>query len=176
MIGDAVAEARHATAKSLGLRSGAGAHVPRQQHPRRRPGDPVLRRDRARLRPAPPEPDGITLNQWAARELNAKPGDQVTLDYYVWKSDGRLHTDTAQFRLAQIVPHRRRGGRPRLRARLSRASRNPTACTIGIRRFRSISSASGRSTSSTGSNIAPRRRLSSRWRAASSFGGRASAG
>jgi putative ABC transport system permease protein len=48
--------------------------------------------------------DGITLNQWAAHDLNAKPGDTVTLDYYVWKSDGRLHTDSAQFPLARIVP------------------------------------------------------------------------
>src|ERR1022692_560255 len=54
--------------------------------------------------PAPAEPTGITLNQWAAHDLNAKPGDAVTLDYYVWKSDGRLHTESAQFRLAQIVP------------------------------------------------------------------------
>ena len=54
--------------------------------------------------PAPAAPDGITLNAWAARDLQAKPGDSVTLEYYVWKSDGRLHTETAQFRLAQIVP------------------------------------------------------------------------
>src|SRR5581483_10530915 len=54
--------------------------------------------------PAPAEPDGITLNQWAAHELNAKAGDSVTLSYFVWKSDGRLHTDTAQFRLSKIVP------------------------------------------------------------------------
>ena len=54
--------------------------------------------------PAPSAEDGITLNQWAARDLNAKPGDPVTLDYYVWKSDGRLHTASAQFHVAQIVP------------------------------------------------------------------------
>ncbi len=48
--------------------------------------------------------DGITLSQWAARDLAAKPGDAVTLDYYVWQSDGRLHTESAQFRLSQIVP------------------------------------------------------------------------
>jgi hypothetical protein len=48
--------------------------------------------------------DGITLNQWAAHDLHAKLGDTVTLDYYVWKSDGRLHTESAQFRLARIVP------------------------------------------------------------------------
>src|SRR2546427_6625495 len=54
--------------------------------------------------PAPAEAGGITLNQWAAQELRAKPGDAVSLDYYVWKSDGRLHTDSAQFRLAEVVP------------------------------------------------------------------------
>jgi ABC-type lipoprotein release transport system permease subunit len=48
--------------------------------------------------------DGITLNQWAAHDLHAKPGDAVSLDYYVWKSDGRMHTESAQFPLAQNVP------------------------------------------------------------------------
>ena len=51
--------------------------------------------------PAPPEDDEITLNEWAARDLAAKPGDAVTLDFYVWKSDGRLDTATAQFRVGQ---------------------------------------------------------------------------
>src|SRR5262249_13414885 len=54
--------------------------------------------------PAPVEADEITLNQWADRELPAKLGDTVSLEYYVWKSDGRLHTESAQFRLAQVVP------------------------------------------------------------------------
>ena len=53
---------------------------------------------------APGAEDGITLNEWAARDLNAKPGDAVWLDYYVWQSDGRLHTESAQFRLAHVVP------------------------------------------------------------------------
>jgi ABC-type antimicrobial peptide transport system permease subunit len=54
--------------------------------------------------PAPAADDGITLNEWAARELRAKPGNTVTLEYYVWKSEGRLDTATAQFRVAQVVP------------------------------------------------------------------------
>ena len=54
--------------------------------------------------PAPAADDSITLNEWAARDLGAKPGDTVTLDYYVWKSEGHLDTATAQFRVAQIVP------------------------------------------------------------------------
>src|SRR5215471_6897164 len=54
--------------------------------------------------PAPPTDDGITLNEWTARDLGAKIGDTIALDYYVWKSEGRLDTATAQFRVAQIVP------------------------------------------------------------------------
>jgi ABC-type lipoprotein release transport system permease subunit len=48
--------------------------------------------------------EGITLNRWAAYDLNAHLGDTISLDYYVWQSDGRLHTESAQFRLSQIVP------------------------------------------------------------------------
>ena len=33
-----------------------------------------------------------------------KPGDTVTLDYYLWKEEGRLESATATFRLAAIVP------------------------------------------------------------------------
>jgi ABC-type antimicrobial peptide transport system permease subunit len=54
--------------------------------------------------PAPDEKDGITLNTWAAHDLDAKLGDQLTTEYYLWKSDGRLHTATAEFRVARIEP------------------------------------------------------------------------
>ena len=112
MISDALADTASSTAKSAGLRTepvltylansirAGGREVPYSV---------VTALDSP---PAPSESDGITLNQWAARELKAKPGDEVTLDYYLWKSDGRLHTDSAQFRLSQIVPARRRGGGP----------------------------------------------------------------
>jgi ABC-type lipoprotein release transport system permease subunit len=50
------------------------------------------------------QPDGIVLNDWTARELAAKPGDVVTLEYYVWQSDGNLLTKTASFRLNQVLP------------------------------------------------------------------------
>jgi ABC-type antimicrobial peptide transport system permease subunit len=53
---------------------------------------------------APASEDGITLNDWAARELDAKLGDRAMLEYYVWRSDARLHTETAQFRVERIVP------------------------------------------------------------------------
>ncbi len=53
---------------------------------------------------APAAEDGIVLNDWTARELGARVGDTVTLEYYVWRSDSRLHTETTQFRLERIVP------------------------------------------------------------------------
>ena len=46
----------------------------------------------------------IILNEWAARKLNAKPGDTVSLEYYLWLDDGRLETKKADFQLASVVP------------------------------------------------------------------------
>jgi ABC-type antimicrobial peptide transport system permease subunit len=48
----------------------------------------------------------ILLNDWAARDLGARVGDAVSLDYYVWRDEGRLETQTAEFRLAGIVQMR----------------------------------------------------------------------
>ncbi len=47
--------------------------------------------------------DGIALNDWAARDLGAKLGDEVLLDFYVWKEEGRLDTKQAKFKLEAIV-------------------------------------------------------------------------
>jgi len=46
----------------------------------------------------------IILNDWAARDLNAKPGDVVSLEYFIWHEDGKLETRTAEFQLAAVVP------------------------------------------------------------------------
>jgi putative ABC transport system permease protein len=46
----------------------------------------------------------IVLNEWAARDLAAKVGDRVTLEYYLWEDPGRLATHTESFRLVSIVP------------------------------------------------------------------------
>ncbi len=46
----------------------------------------------------------IILNEWAARDLNARPGDVVTLEYYLWHEGGALETKQAEFQLAAIVP------------------------------------------------------------------------
>lgn len=48
---------------------------------------------------APP----IVLNDWAARDLGARIGESVTLEYYVWSPSG-LETRSADFRVARIVP------------------------------------------------------------------------
>ena len=50
------------------------------------------------------DPNAIVLNEWAGRELNASIGDPITIDYYVWETEGRLATRTAEFRVAGIVP------------------------------------------------------------------------
>lgn len=49
-------------------------------------------------------PPPIVLNDWAAKDLQVKPGDPVTLDYYLWKEEGRLETASATFRTTAIVP------------------------------------------------------------------------
>jgi putative ABC transport system permease protein len=47
---------------------------------------------------------GIVLNDWTARELSARPGDSITLDYYVWEDPGRLVTRSASFQVSAVVP------------------------------------------------------------------------
>ena len=49
-------------------------------------------------------PSPIVLNDWAARDLHARIGDLVRVDYYVWEEPGRLVTKAAEFRLAAITP------------------------------------------------------------------------
>jgi ABC-type lipoprotein release transport system permease subunit len=58
---------------------------------------PNLVADDSRLPP-------IVLNEWAARDLSAKPGDRITLDYYVWEDPGRLATRSSSFELAAVLP------------------------------------------------------------------------
>jgi ABC-type antimicrobial peptide transport system permease subunit len=46
----------------------------------------------------------IIINDWTARELSAKVGDEMTLEYYLWQEQGTLATKSANFRVAAIVP------------------------------------------------------------------------
>ena len=56
----------------------------------------------------PPSPGGemppLVLNRWAARDLEARPGDLLEMDYYLWAEQGRLLTRSAKFRLSGVVP------------------------------------------------------------------------
>ena len=54
--------------------------------------------------PAGEEPPPIWLNTWTADDLEAAPGDVVTLQYYRWEDAGALVTETADFRVAGVVP------------------------------------------------------------------------
>jgi putative ABC transport system permease protein len=54
--------------------------------------------------PRPPAPDSIVLNEWAARELQAAPGDRIDIDYYLWDPTGGLQTRSASFTLDRVVP------------------------------------------------------------------------
>ena len=84
----------------------------------------------------------IALNEWAADELRAKPGDLVTVEFYVWAATGRLETRSA--RPEAVTDRAHDGGGSRLRAVLPRESVTPTACRIGIHRSRWISRESRR--------------------------------
>jgi putative ABC transport system permease protein len=46
----------------------------------------------------------IVLNEWAARDLHATPGQALELEYYRWLDEGRLTTARASFRVTGIVP------------------------------------------------------------------------
>jgi hypothetical protein len=46
----------------------------------------------------------IVLTDWAARELDARVGNALAMEYYVWQEPGQLVTYMAEFRVAAIVP------------------------------------------------------------------------
>jgi ABC-type antimicrobial peptide transport system permease subunit len=54
-------------------------------------------------------PDGrrmppIVLNEWAARDLGASPGDEIEIEYFRWADEGRLVTGRSAFAVSGIVP------------------------------------------------------------------------
>ena len=50
------------------------------------------------------QPDAIYLNEWAAKDVSAKIGDTITLEYFYWEPSGSLVTRSASFHLAGILP------------------------------------------------------------------------
>jgi putative ABC transport system permease protein len=51
-----------------------------------------------------PSADGIILNSWTARELDAVPGDRIEVEYFFWDPAGGLLTRTAVFTVDGIIP------------------------------------------------------------------------
>jgi ABC-type lipoprotein release transport system permease subunit len=51
-----------------------------------------------------PGPAAIVLNEWAARELQAGPGDPAELEYYLWDPAAGLRTERAPFTVTAVVP------------------------------------------------------------------------
>ncbi len=56
--------------------------------------------DKKRRNPAPE----IILNEWVAKELNAKPGDSMEIAYYETREFGRLEVQRARFVLRGVAP------------------------------------------------------------------------
>ena len=52
----------------------------------------------------PPAADAIVLNEWAARELEARAGDRVEIEYYRWDAVKGLTTHQAAFTVDRVVP------------------------------------------------------------------------
>jgi putative ABC transport system permease protein len=52
----------------------------------------------------------IWLNEWAATDLQAQPGDDVTLEYYLWSDEEGLQTRSARFTFSGVVPMNGLGG------------------------------------------------------------------
>jgi putative ABC transport system permease protein len=104
LIGDALADTARSKAGALGMRTESIFSYLANAI---RSGGREIPYSLVTATDAPPSPDGpnsITLNEWAARDLNVRPGDVLSMDYYVWAGDGRLHTRTAQLQLAAVAP------------------------------------------------------------------------
>jgi putative ABC transport system permease protein len=59
---------------------------------------------------AQPAGEPLWLNEWAARELAARPGDPVSIEYFLWSDEAGLQTLTADFVVAGTVPMDGAGG------------------------------------------------------------------
>ncbi|MBM3785351.1 MAG: ABC transporter permease [Acidobacteria bacterium] len=50
-------------------------------------------------------PEGmIALNEWTAAELSAEVGAAITLDYFVWREEGRLQTESTVLQVNGVFP------------------------------------------------------------------------
>ena len=130
LIGDPLAQAARATANRLRLHSSAiftylanSIRSGSREIPYSlvtaidRKGYEQLQRGATRKAPQPSlsaSLPAIMLNDWSARDLAARVGQIVSLEYYVWEEQGRLLTRRAQFQLTGIVPIEGAAGDPDL--------------------------------------------------------------
>lgn len=56
------------------------------------------------------DPRPLFLNEWAAEDLQAKIGDRVTLDYFLWSDEEGLQTASTEFTFAGVLPMDGLGG------------------------------------------------------------------
>lgn len=95
-----------------GVRVGR-VQVTEAERPPARP-DPPLREARAPAGaptlPARPSEGPVWLNEWAAEDLDARVGDTVQLEYFVWTDEGGLETRQATLTLQGVLPMMRIGG------------------------------------------------------------------
>src|SRR6185295_19020604 len=114
LIGDDLADIAQVTANDLGMRpSSIFTYLANSIRARGRgvPYSLVTAMDDRTLSTVRPgitsqgsSPSTIVLNDWAARDLGVREGDQIELEYYVWLPEGRLATRSAEFQLAGEAP------------------------------------------------------------------------
>jgi ABC-type lipoprotein release transport system permease subunit len=66
--------------------------------------------DAAAATPPQPSEGPVWLNQWAAADLDARAGDTVQLEYFVWTDEGGLETRQTTLTLQGVLPMMRIGG------------------------------------------------------------------
>ena len=112
-VSDRVAQATESTAAASGLRtSRALVHLGNTVSVGERsiPYSTIVGVDTDLFAKASPTAENLpplVLNEWAATQLAARPGDTVSIEYFMWLEAGRMETRRADFRLSGSVPIRR---------------------------------------------------------------------
>ena len=119
--------------------------------------DPNVRTTRTSERHERSERRRSFSTDWAARDLNAKPGDSLTMEYYLYEdgSDRHAHGDVPRPRIVPLST-----GDRDMAPTFPGISDSPTLESTGIRRSRWTFVACARRTSASGSSTERRRRPS----------------